>query len=143
MAWTVSWLDDDHSVIVLQPRNPWTWEDLRRAAEQAQAMTLTQPHVVDLVFQLGGELTLPAARNGEDRAAPWLPLRELLLDSPPNRGVVVIESAPLFVESMVSVAKTVLKDRPAPKNIIFAATMREAQDLIGARRASKHKPSEV
>lgn len=143
MPWIVSWLDDEHTVIVLQPHDPWTWDELQQASERAQAMTTAQSDTVDLIFQLGGELKLPEPRPGETRVAPWLPLREMLLNSPPNRGVVVLESAPLFVESIVSVVKTVMKDHEAPKNIIFAATMREAQDLIRARRATGRKPSEA
>ena len=139
MPWTANWLGDEQRVIVLEPRDPWTWDELSAATEQAQAMTAAQPHTVDLIYRLGDDFKLPDPDAEGQRVTPWMPLRDMLMKSPANRGLIVLESAPLFVESVISVLKSVMKNEAATDNIVYAATMREAQDLIRSRRAARHE----
>ena len=135
MPWTVSWLDDQEQVIELIPVDPWDWDEFKHATQRAQAMTVDKAHKVDLVYNLGDDLTLP--KGDEAHAAPWLPMRDVLLQTPPNRGLVVLIAAPLFIESIVKNLQSAVKDQRPTKNIRFAETMREARQALNEARTAR------
>lgn len=135
MPWTVSWFDDREQVIELVPVDPWDWDEFTHATQRAQAMTVEKAHTIDLVYNLGDDLVLP--RGDEALPAPWLPMRDVLLQTPPNRGLVVLIAAPLFIESIVKNLQSAVKDQRPAENIRFVETRRAARAALNEARAAR------
>jgi hypothetical protein len=132
MPWTVKWLDDDERVLVAAPVDPWTWEEFKDATQTAQALTKGKPYPVDLIYHLGDDLTLPKPPPGE-HVAPWVPMRDVLMQQPANRGVVVVVAAPLFIESIVKNLKAVVRDQKETGNIRLVSNMDDARKILAER----------
>jgi hypothetical protein len=137
MPWNVKWLDDTEQVIVLTPSDPWTWDDFRGATQTAQGLTKGKPYHVDMIFHLGDDLKMPKPQPGEQHVAAWVPMRDMLLSAPENRGVAVIVAAPLFVESTVRSLKAILKDDSLADSLKFAETLDEARAIIQKERLAR------
>ncbi len=139
MPWNVKWLDNSERVLVLMPSDPWTWDDFKETTQTAQDLTKGKPYDVDIIFHLGDELKMPKPQPGEHVAA-WVPMRDMLLTAPENRGVAVIVAAPLFIESTVRSLKAIIKDDRLTENLKFAETLDDALALIEKARGSRDEP---
>jgi hypothetical protein len=133
MPWTIEWHDEHERAIVLRPRDPWTWDEYRDAAAQARAMIESKAHRVDMIFQFGKDVKVPKVSD-EEHIAPWVPLRDEMLQSPANRGLVVLVGAPLHIESITRTLKSVVKDHQDTSYIKFADTMSEAERILAEGR---------
>jgi hypothetical protein len=137
MPWNIKWLDDTERVLVLTPSDPWTWDDFKETTQSAQGLTKGKPYDVDIIFHLGDDLKMPKPQPGEQHVAAWVPMRDMLLTAPENRGVAVIVAAPLFIESTVRSLKAVIKDERLADSLKFAETMDEAQAIIRKARGGR------
>ena len=66
-----------------------------------------------------------------------MPLRERLLDVPPNRGLMILVAAPLYVESIVRNLQSVVKQQVATDHIKFAGSLDEALAMIEKARQAR------
>ncbi len=135
MPWTIGWLDSQEQVVELVPHDPWNWEEFRGTIQRAREMSLEKPHTVDMICNLGDDLKLP--KPAEGAPAPWIPLRDAVLQSPSNRGLVVLVAAPLFIESIVRNLKSIMKDENLTGNIRFVSSLREALKVINEDRDAR------
>ncbi len=136
MPWTVKWHDHEERVLVLTPSDPWEWGDLDEATQIARALTGGKPYTVDLIYYFTGDVRLPRSPEAEP-IAPWVRLREHLLNAPDNRGLVIIVAAPLYIESIVRNLQSVVKGQTSTDHIRFAETLIEADAMIEKARAGR------
>lgn len=138
MPWQVEWYDDQHTVLLLTPIDPWGWQDFKAAADRQRDLTLATPHTVHLIFNLGRDFKLPP-RTEDAPPAPWMPVRDAILQSPSNRGLVVMVAAPLFIESIAANVDSVLKHQTGGADsrvpLKFVNTLNEALAAIEQARS--------
>jgi hypothetical protein len=138
MPWNIKWYDDEERVFMITPTDPWAWGEMEATFEQGRAMIASKPYIVDLIVYFSSDVRPPHSASGE-HVAPWVILRDQVLNSPSNRGIVVVVAAPLYVESVVRNLKAVMKDQLPTDYIRFAETLDEAEALIGQARAAREE----
>jgi hypothetical protein len=107
---------------------------MEESFEAGRVLVEDKPYKVDLIIHFTGEIRPPQSPSGE-HVAPFVPLREQLLNAPPNRGLAVMVAAPLYVESIVRNLQSVVKGQASTEHIRFAKTIAEAEEIIKKERA--------
>jgi len=100
MPWNVSWADEQETIILLQPEEPWGWEELREAIHRYHMLAQSKEHDVDVIYALYRGIKLPNAN-----LLPYV--REYLLSSPSNRGMIMFVDAPSFIMRIVDITTKV------------------------------------
>ena len=100
MPWNVSWADEQETIILLQPEEPWDWEELSDAIHRYHMLAESKEHEVDVIYALYRDIKLPNAN-----LLPYV--REYLLSSPSNRGTIMFVNAPNFIMKIVDIATKV------------------------------------
>ena len=136
MPWNVKWMDHTERVLIIMPTEPWEWGDMENTFDTANALAGGKPYTVDLIVQFTGDLKPPKSPTGE-YVAPFVPLRERLLDVPPNRGLMILVAAPLYVESIVRNLQSVVKEQANTDHIKFTDTLDEALAMIDKARQAR------
>ena len=136
MPWNVKWLDENERVLIMTPTAPWEWGVMEDTFDTANALAGGKPYKVDLIVEFTGDLKPPQNPTGE-HIAPFVPLRERLLDVPPNRGLMILVSAPLYVESIVRNLQSVVKEQVNTDHIKFADSLDEALAMIEKARQAR------
>lgn len=100
MPWNVSWADEQETIIILQPEEPWGWDELKEAINQYHKLAQSKDHDVDVIYALYRDIKLPNAN--------LIPhVREYLLSSPSNRGTIMFVDAPSFIKKIVDITTKV------------------------------------
>ena len=136
MPWNVKWLDENERVLIMTPTAPWEWGVMEETFDTANALAGGKPYKVDLIVQFTGDRKPPQNPSGE-RIAPFVPLRERLLDVPPNRGLMILVAAPLYVESIVRNLQSVVKEQVNTDHIKFADSLDDALEMIEKARLAR------
>jgi hypothetical protein len=136
MPWSIEWLDQEESVLIVTPSEPWGWGEMEESFEAGRALVEDKPYEVDFIIHFTGEIRPPASPTGE-HIAPFIPLRDQLMNAPQNRGLTVLVAAPLYVESIVRQLQSVVKGQIDTSHFRFAKTISEAEQLIKEARAAR------
>ncbi|MBN1965643.1 MAG: hypothetical protein JW910_13415 [Anaerolineae bacterium] len=123
MPVTVEWVDDAHSILLAHVADPWTWDDLFAAGDQASSLVGSVSHPVALVNDFTGTSRTPPN--------PITRLRELA------------EHLPTYTERtyMVGIHTLLGEIAVTTYSRVFGAlelvpTLEEAYQRITARRGS-------
>ena len=100
MPWNVSWADEQETIIMLQPEEPWDWGELKEAISRYHMLAESKEHDVDVIYVLYRGIKLP-----DSNLLPHV--REYLLSSPSNRGSIVFVEAPNFIRTIVDITTKV------------------------------------
>ena len=119
----VQWADDAHNIVHLTFERGWTWDDLKAAIHQADALIDSVEHTVHLIIDIrnGGipNNFLAAAGDifaqGEARA---------------NEGKRVVIGAGMLIRAAYRSLQAVYGAKLADRPFLFAGNMDEAQRLI-------------
>ena len=126
MPWNVSWVDEQETIVKLQPTEPWDWEELEEAIVQYHDLVQNKDHNVDVIYALYRNIKLPNAN--------LIPrVRQYLSNSPSNRGMIVFVDAPRFVETMVGITTKVVGESD---KIRSANSVEEAVSIINDIRGA-------
>ena len=126
MPWDVSWVDNEESILKLQPAEPWNWDDLEEAIRQYHTLAHGKDHDIDVIYALYRDIRLPNAN--------LIPrVRQYLTDSPSNRGTIVFVDAPRFIQTMVDITSSVVG---GSDKIRSANSVDEAVSLLHDIRSS-------
>ncbi len=115
----VKWFDEEETLLLIEPANPWGWPDFYVAINQAQTMIRSKNHTVDVIFDLAGDFRLP-------NASLLSPLRSVYTASPENVGNRILVGANLFIEQVVSIATRAMG---GGSTFHFVRTMEDALTL--------------
>jgi hypothetical protein len=127
MPWNTLWYDEEETIILYEPVDPWTWEEFVDAIRRGQDMMRDKPHFVDTIYNLHPPIKMPSTS-----ALGYF--REVYATDPENSGINAVIGASAFVESLVGVTTTVMGGRSRFK---FVSNMEEAAAEIEKARAER------
>jgi hypothetical protein len=121
----VKWADDAHTIVHLTFERGWTWDNLKAAIHQADALIDSVPHTVHLMIDIrnGGIPSdfLSAAGDifaqGEARA---------------NEGKRIVIGAGILIKAAYRTLQTVYGAKLADRPFHFAGSVNEAQQIISS-----------
>src|SRR5258706_13447577 len=123
MTITVSWDNDDKTVIRYDFAGKWDWTDFRTATVEAFAFTRSVQHRVDSISNFHPGTTLPSDALFQ--------FNRIMKTAPLNRGATVIVGGTMFINNMVSIFSKVHK--PLGKKLLLASTLDEARQKLAER----------
>jgi hypothetical protein len=126
MGIDIRWLGEAHSIILLDFKGKWTWEDLRSANEQADAMIKSAPHVVDMINDLTHSGGLPSGALSEARA--------MMNGFESGEGQMVVVQAGGLVQSLYSVFQKLYGRRAGFPETHFFDTREDALSYLREQR---------
>jgi hypothetical protein len=127
MPWKVSWYDDEETIVMYEPINPWTWEEFVDAIRRGQDMMRGKPHFVDTIYNLHPPIKMPSTS-----ALGYF--RDVYATDPENSGINAVIGATSFVETLVGVITGVMGGSSRFK---FVSGMEEALAVIEKVRAER------
>src|SRR5262245_5711274 len=101
MPWSASWHDTSETIFILEPIQPWLWEEYVAAVRQAQSMIKGKPYKVDNIYKLPDDFKLPPG-NALYYA------RAVFVDDPPNSRMIVVANANFLVQSLVGALTSIV-----------------------------------
>lgn len=115
MGITVSWYNDEHTILLEQFEGKWLLEDYYRMVDEAAALLAATPHTVHIIVDVSGSALPPAQMVSGMRYA----LRKM----PPNEGVVTFVQPGAMAKALIDLAK---RFAPQSTDKVFIDTSREA-----------------
>lgn len=130
MAITTSWADDNQTIIVLEFKAPWTWNEYYQALDDTWRMFEQVAYTVDMVFDFTRGSRLPPGAFGH--------LRRSTARQHPRTGIVVVVGINAFFE-VIGIVMNRLFPEKARK--VRAANDREtAYQIIADVRQTRQEP---
>jgi hypothetical protein len=126
------WLDDEHSVLGYLFEGNWTWDEMRRAIQQADTLMSTVDHAVDFIADTRGVGLIPS-----DVVTNF---RELAVSSPPHPnygGLTVFVGTNTLIRNLLNMASNIYRQLNQYHRFVFVATTEEAYTMIAEHRAGK------
>ncbi|MBN2472282.1 MAG: hypothetical protein JXN59_16275 [Anaerolineae bacterium] len=120
MPITISWDTEEKKAIRYDFVGEWTWPEFREAVQQTFALMDTVPHTVASIGNFTESGSLPSGAIFE--------LKQVLSNTPPNSGVVVITRGSMFVNTIIQVFTKAYKD--LGKKIAVTDTLEEAREIV-------------
>jgi hypothetical protein len=123
MGVTVSWDNDQKTIICYDFHGRWTWEDFYASTAQAFAMTRNVTHRVDVICLIHPGAVLPANAMYH--------FRQAMVNAPHNRGATVIVGGSGFIKRLVKIFRNF--NKRLGERVMIADTMDEARMLLAVR----------
>jgi hypothetical protein len=127
MPWNALWYDEEETIILYEPVDPWTWEEFVDAIRRGQAMQRTKDHIVDIIYQLHEPIRMPSS-------SALSHFRDVYATDPENSGINTVIGASSFVESLVGITTSVMGGKGRFR---FVSNMEEALAEIERVRAER------
>lgn len=123
---TLTWFDEGKTVIRLDLREAWTWEEFAQAYDEVLYLMLRNEQTIHCIIDLGERTTLPHGN-------PWTLLRRMANITPCNDGLVIHVGGGKIIESM----RVAFAERfgNGPDCVRFVDTLDEAFSLCGLQAA--------
>jgi hypothetical protein len=121
---TVSWDNDDKTIIRYDFQGQWTWDEFHKTSKEAFAMTRSVEHRVDSISNFHKGAALPPNALFQ--------FRQAMTNAPKNRGMTVIVGGNTFIKTMVRVFSNLNKQ--LGERLKIADTLDEARAMLTARR---------
>lgn len=131
MSISVTWDNEQHTIIRYDLATGWTWQDLMQAFMDDDALFDSVDHVVHLVFRPVGETILPS------NPVPYLgTLASMIKRS--SVGLVVLVTTDRWAQKVGEIFYNVYgKTAPGIAGVMMAATLDEARAIIAAYESSE------
>ncbi len=120
MAITMSWANDQRTVIYYAVEGRWSWNELYAVINHAHALMDGVNHRVDSIIDLRKSLGVPGG--------PMWHGRRLASNRHPNTGRMVFVGAPPFLSTLFDTMRRIYPEAVA--RVMFAETPEEAQALL-------------
>jgi hypothetical protein len=133
MSVNMTWDNDEQTIIRYIIGDPWTWDELYEAIQQAHLLIDAADHSVHSIIDMSGAHILP--RN------PLMHGKKMSRgDRLSNAGKIVFVGANVFLRSLMDVFRRVHPTRL--ENIAFVATLDEARALLAEVARQPSAPAE-
>ncbi len=126
MGITVSWDNEQQSIIRYEAKGRWDWIDFDRAVERAFTMTEQLEHTVDALFDLRKSAELP---NGA-----VIHFRRWISVLPANRGSIVVVSNRESAHILVDMLRRI--DRKAATRLVITDSIDAARKMLNRQTSS-------
>ena len=126
MPITVKWDNPQHTIIQFDFDGEWTWDELEAATDQATGLLDSADRMVDFVMDLRGAKQVPGdLMSHAERIAGG---------HHPRRGAMVVVGANGLLRTLSGGLRKLFPE--ATRNVLFAADLEEAYEIIASRQAS-------
>jgi hypothetical protein len=102
MTITSTWYDEEKTIVLLEYRGEWTWEEYYNATEVAHLMMQTVPHRVDMITHRTDKLAL---RTPGAAITHW---QRAIKAAPKNMGIIVAVPDNMFISTYASLMQKIL-----------------------------------
>jgi len=126
---TISWLDDEETVMLINAERGWTWNEMFVTAQRANELVAARPHVVDSIYNFN-HTTAPFNTSLLSQ------MNALTRQVPPNAGKVYIVDSLSFGIKMVEIFTRI--SRSWADRLMICSGMEQALEDVRQRRAA-HK----
>lgn len=131
MAISVSWDDDQHTIVRWVFGAGWTWDDFSTAQQMSNQLIESVDYSVDIIGDLSNTSGLPAnALTAYRGFVDW---------TASNLDMIVLVGAGRFVKAMVSVFVKVMPGKAPGTHFVFADTLDRAYALIAEHQAQRNR----
>lgn len=130
----VTWVDENHTILCYQYRNPWKWEDAYAAIQQARQMMAEGTHIVDCIVDMTGA-RIPAG----NAIIQIRKMGELGQNMTNYSGLTVFVKADAFLKTLLHVHEQVYPAQANSLNWPHVNTMEEAIAFIENQRKTVAK----
>lgn len=127
MTIAIGWYNPEQTIIHLELKRGWKWDQLKKAIAEADTMIISVEHTVHVLIdirQAGGVPTDFLSAAGEIFASG---------DARPNEGKKVVVGAGLLVRTAYNGLVSVYGHKLAKRPFLFAANIQEARTLLNKR----------
>jgi hypothetical protein len=126
------WLNDEHSIIGYIFESNWTWDEMRLAIQQANALMDTAKHPVDFIADTRGVGLIPSDVITNIRQVA------ILVPPHPNYGgLTVFVGTNKLVRNLMNMASNIYRQLNQYHTFVFVATIEEAYPIIAEHRVRK------
>jgi hypothetical protein len=123
MSITVTWDNDDKSIILMTFEQPWTLPELETSQTQLHSLMFSVAHPVDLMLDVSKTGVPPANAMGRFRALSKVRF--------PNQRLLILVGTNMFVRSMIDAIQRVSNAFAVRDGeMMFAATREEARRML-------------
>jgi hypothetical protein len=129
MSIEVSWIDDNHTGILVDFRGNWTWNELRAANEKSTELIKSVTYPVDTVNDLTRSGGLPSGALTEGRA--------MMNGFESGEGLMLVVQAGGFVKSLYNVFQKLYGRRAGFPETHFFDTREAAFAYLRSQRAAE------
>lgn len=127
MPITVSWHDEEKSVILRQMQGNWTWDDFHISQSNINAMLKEVPHTVDQIIDTRESRSIPSNAITHFRSANK--------NVPANSGLRAVIGTNAFYRMMFKVLGSAFPK--VVENVVFVADMNEALAALEEKRRKR------
>jgi hypothetical protein len=129
MSITVSWYNEDKTIILRQMQGDWTWEEFHNSQSQVNAMLKEVKHTVDQIIDTSKSSSIPPSALTHFRAANN--------NVPPNAGTRVVIGTNAFYEMMFKILRNIFPR--VTDNVILVPNMDAALAQIAEKQLKREK----
>lgn len=124
MPISLSWADENASVMYCEFVNGWKWEDFQSAIANGYALIREAPHIVTIIIDAERSHGLP-------KGSPFGYLGKAIQRTPPNTGLIILITRNRFAKMSMSIASKMysLQDR-----FVIVSSTAEAHTILMAQR---------
>lgn len=126
------WLDDEKTIISYLFEGAWTWDEMRAAIQQSNALMDTVNYKVDFIADLRKSGLLPSNVLAN--------VRDTAVQQPPHvnySGLTVFVGTDTLVQTLMNIALKLYQWLRNEYIYTFVATMDEAYELIARSRQER------
>jgi hypothetical protein len=124
MGISVTWDDEEHSVIRFDYQGAWTWNELYDAVRESHLLLDTVNHTVDSIIDLEHSSLLP--EHALSRA------QNVVKMAHPNQGMTIVVGANTLVRTLLDIYKRIYIKNTPP--VLMARSLPEAREAIQRQR---------
>ena len=129
MPWKVSWMDAEESITLFEAEEPWTYEEFVEIVRQGQAMIRSKDYLIDSIFYLPEDFTLPGPN-------PLTHIKTVYATEPENNALNVIVGAGVVIQALLNIITSVMG---GSGRFVFVSSMDEALAELERIRASRER----
>ena len=129
MAITISWVDEEKTIVQLTYQGRWSNEEFRASGLQAILMIRSVSYLVYVINDFTASEVLPFGSLWQGRNLGQM--------RPPNWGGAVVITADAVVINLVEVFMSVYMALSHRQSLFFAKTHEEALEIIARRKKEK------
>lgn len=124
MPISLSWADENASVMYCEFVNGWKWDEFQSAVIEGYALIRQAPHIVTVIIDAERSHGLP-------KGSPFGYLGKAIQRTPPNTGLVILISRNRFARMSMAIASKMysLQDR-----FVIVSSAAEAHNILMAQR---------
>lgn len=131
MPFSFRWYDDDHTILVCDIRDRWTWDEAHAVVHEQLEWMKTVKHGVHTVFWLHGIPTFPTGGSALTN------IRKLMSMEGENEELSIFIGVNRFGQTMADMAGKVYGFRDLLARYRFVSSIEEALDAVTAYEKEK------